>query len=357
MHRRKLLQAAGGLAVGTALGSTPAFAAAPTTIRIGVAQPAIGTPPGFYGSSASIAHAKGWIEEEFKADGTRIEWIFFKGAGPAVNEALTNDQLDFAMQGDLPSIVGRAGGLKTKILLGSGIRANIYLAVPPDSPIRSIKDLRGKRVSIFKGTNAHLPVMRILESAGLTEKDIRGINLDSGTSRAAIATKDIDAAFGGVDLLVLRNQGLARIVYTSKGDNPVYTRQSHVLVTERFANANPDATQRVVNALVRTARWCSDDSNRDEIFRLWARTGFPYEVWKEDYDGEPLRVRFNPRFDAFLRDRYRDAVEQAVRFKLTRKSFDTTHWLDASYVDKAVQTLKLQNYWPEYQPNGKIVGA
>ncbi|RBA24719.1 ABC transporter substrate-binding protein [Herminiimonas fonticola] len=130
----------------------PAFADNPTTIRIGVAQPAVGNPPGIAGSTLAIAHAKDWREEEFKRDNIKVEWFFFKGAGPAVNEALTNDQLDFALQGDLPSIIGRAGGLKTKVILATSTRANIYLAVPPDSPIKTPKDIRGKRVAFFKGT-------------------------------------------------------------------------------------------------------------------------------------------------------------------------------------------------------------
>lgn len=349
--------AAGGLgalaaASGLANAQTP-----PAVIRVGIAQPAIGNPPGFYGSSVSIAHAKGWIEEEFKKDNIRIEWFFFKGAGPAVNEALTNQQLDFAFQGDLPAIVGKAAGLKTRLILATGVRSNIYLAAPPDSGIRSVKDLRGKRVAVFKGTNAQLPINRLLEANGLTEKDVRIINLDTATSKAALITKDIDAAFGGLDLIQLRINGTAKIVYTSKGDSPVFTRQGHVLVTEEFADRFPEITTRFTKAVVRTARWASDDLNRDEVFRIWARTGFPYEVWKEDYEGEPLRVRFNPQFDPFLTARYRDAVEQAYKFKLTRAKFDADKWIDRRYLNAALRELKLENYWPVFEANGKILGA
>lgn len=353
--RRELLSWGAATA---ALAATGARAqGTPSVIRIGVAQPAIGNPPGFYGSSVSIAHAKGWIEEEFKKDGLRVEWFFFKGAGPAVNEAITNRQLDFAFQGDLPAIVARAAGLKTRLILATGVRSNIYLAVPPDSPIQSVKDLRGKRVAIFKGTNAQLPINRLLEANGLTEKDLRAVNLDTATAKAALATKDIDAVFGGLDLIQLRLNNTARIVYTSKGDSPIFTRQGHVLVTDEFAQAHPEITTRVVRAIVRTARWASDDVNRDEVFRLWARTGFPFEVWKEDYDGEPLRVRFNPQFDPFLTARYRDAVEQAYKFKLTRSRFNVDQWIDRRFLNAALKDLKLETYWPEYQADGRINGA
>jgi sulfonate transport system substrate-binding protein len=360
MHRRTLLKHAiwSGLGLSAALSGRNARAAnAPTVIRIGVAQPGIGDPPAFSGSSPAIANSKGWIEEEFKPAGIKVEWFFFKGAGPAVNEALSNRQLDFAYQGDLPAIVARSAGLKTRLVMAAGVRANIYLAVPANSPIQSVKDLRGKRVAIFKGTNAQLPIDRVLEANGLTEKDLRAINLDQATTLAALTTSDIDAAFGNINLLRLRDKHAIRIVYTSKGASPVFTAQGHVLVTEEFSDRYPEITARAVKAFVKAAHWSSDDANRDEVFRLWARAGTPYEHWKEDFAGEPLRVRLNPNFDPFLIARYKDAIEQAYKFKLTRAKFDADQWIDQRYLRAALKELRLENYWPVFQPDGKILGA
>ncbi|CAG9166569.1 ABC transporter substrate-binding protein [Cupriavidus pampae] len=363
--RRQALRTLGTAATLASLGSltpfsafsAPSAGARPEVIRIGVAQPATGTPPTFAGSSLSIAHAKGWIEEAFKPTGTRVEWYFFKGAGPTVNEALTNRQLDFALQGDLPSIVARGAGLKTKLVLATGVRTNIYIGVPPDSPLKTVADLRGKRVSLFKGTNMHLPALRLLESQGLTEKDVRLLNLDTAGYLAALTTRDIDAAIGAMDILRLRDKGAVRVLYTSKGQSPIYTRQSHVLVTEDFAGRYPEATQQFVRTAVESARWASDERNREEVLRTWARAGTPYEHWKEDFDGEPLRVRLNPNFDPFLVTRYKDAVEQAYRFRLSRARFDVDQWIDQRYLRTALNDLKLQTYWPIYQPDGKILGA
>ena len=80
--RRSVLRqlAAGGAALLTlplqsasAANAATSGGAKPSTIRIGVAQPGIGNPPVFSGSSAAVAHAKGWVEEEFKADGIKVE--------------------------------------------------------------------------------------------------------------------------------------------------------------------------------------------------------------------------------------------------------------------------------------------
>ncbi|MUI13491.1 PhnD/SsuA/transferrin family substrate-binding protein [Massilia dura] len=334
-------------AIALAGAAAQAFAAAPAVIRVGVASPAHGSPPGISGSSIAIAHATGAIEQEFKADNIKVEWFFFKGAGPAVNEALSNKQLDFAFQGDLPSIIGKAAGLKTRLILATGIRANLYLAVPPDSTIRKVEDLRGKRVAFFKGTNGQLPINRLLAAHGLAEKDLRVVNLDTATSQAALTTKDIDAVFGGYDLIKLRDKGVARIVYTSKGDSPVFTRQSHMLVTDDFAGKYPEQTRRFVKAVVKAARWSSDDANREEVFRMWARPGTAkLEHWKEDYEGQPLRTRLSPLFDPFLTERYKDAVEHAYQFRLIRRKFDVDTWIDRSFLNATLKELKLESYWP-----------
>lgn len=68
----------------------------PATVRIGVATGGVGTPPRTGGSTTGIVNAQGLLEKEFERDGIQVQWIFFKGAGPAVNEALVNKQLDFA---------------------------------------------------------------------------------------------------------------------------------------------------------------------------------------------------------------------------------------------------------------------
>ncbi|WP_348756286.1 ABC transporter substrate-binding protein [uncultured Aquincola sp.] len=356
-RRGALRRLAAGGAASLGLPGGARAQAATHTLRIGVAQPAVGQPPSIAGSSMAIAHAKGWIEEAFQPEGVKVEWLFFKGAGPAVNEALTTGQLDFAFQGDLPAIVARSAGLQTRLILATGVRSNLYIGVPPDSPLKTVADLRGKRVSLFRGTNMHLPALRLLEAQGLAEKDLKILNLDTAGYLAALSTRDIDAAIGAMDILRLRDKGQVRVLYASKGDSPVFTRQSHVLVTDAYAAAHPQHVQRLVDAAVRTARWSSDEAHREEVLRLWARAGTPYEHWREDYAGEPLRVRLNPNFDPFLVARYKDAEAQTYRFKLSRKRFDVEGWIDTRYLQTALRQQGLQNYWPVYQADGKALGA
>ncbi len=89
------------------------------------------------------------------------------------------------------------------------MKTNLFIVVPADSPIQSVKDLRGKKFAVFKGTCLQLSTARILEANGLSEKDLRAINMDNAAAKAALTTKDVDAMIGLSDVLALRDQGVA----------------------------------------------------------------------------------------------------------------------------------------------------
>ena len=341
----------------TLTAATLSLAQTPSTIRIGVATGGVGTPPRTGSSTVGLVNAQGLLEQEFAKDGIKVEWIFFKGAGPAVNEALVNKQLDFAWQGDLPSIVHRASDVKTRIILGSGVRGGLYLAVPPDSNITKLEDLRGKRVAVFKGTNLHLAAVRALAAKGIKESDLKLINLDTAASQAALTTKDIDAAFGYVELFALRDKGAAKIVWSAAQDSFRYTRQTVLLVGDEFATKQPQIVQRVVDTVVKTARLYSDEAQRGELFAQWGKTELPEKYWREDFTGQPLRVRLSPLLDPFLVARYKDAAEEAYALKLIRSKPEIDTWFDRRFLNAALKSQKLEGWWPEYAADGQLVGS
>ncbi len=334
-----------------------AAAQAPKAVRIGVATGGVGSPPRTGSSTVGLVNAQGLLEKEFEKDGIKVEWTFFRGAGPALNEALVNRQLDFAWEGDLATIVHRAGGVKTRIIAGSGVRTGIYLGVPVDSPITKLEDLKGKRVSVFKGTNLHLAALRALAARGIKESDLKLINLDSAAAQAALTTKDIDAAFGYVELFALRDKGAAKVVWSAAQDSYRYTRQTVLLVTDDFAEKNPQIVQRVVTTLVKTAREYSDEQRRADLFVQWGKAELPEKYWREDFIGQPLRVRLSPLLDPFLVARYKDATNEAFALKLIRNKPDIDSWFDRRYLNAALKELKLEGYWPEYAADGELTGS
>ena len=91
-----------------------------------------------------------------------------------------------------------------------------------------------------------------------------------------------------------------------------------LLVTEDFAAKHPQAVQRVVTTLVKVAHRYSNEANRAELFERWGKTEYPEKIWREDFIGQPLRVRLSPLLDPFLVSRYKEAAKDAHALKLTR---------------------------------------
>jgi sulfonate transport system substrate-binding protein len=336
-----------------------ARADAPTEIRISVPGVGVGNRPVVGGSAAATAHLRGLLEEEFKPDGVRITWNFLRGAGPAVNELFANGLTDFSTLGDLPSIVGFASGLGYRALLASSVRGNSYIAVPADSPIQSISDLRGKRVAVFKGTASHLMANKILETFGLGERDVRLINMDTNTARLAIVTGDIDAAFGGIDFLALRDQGAARIIFTTRGGDAKLTSNGLFLGSESFVREYPEHTRRVVKTIVLAAKWLAErEGDAQPVYQLWTRSGSTFSSYKEDWTGESLKYKLSPLLDPYIYARYNVQIGAAHRLGLTRRTFDFAEFADPSFLNEVLRELKLEGYWaPRDADSGQAVNG
>ncbi|MDB6002140.1 MAG: ssuA [Rhizobacter sp.] len=330
----------------------------PKVIRFGLSSPGTGFPPRIsFTSVMAILGERKVLEEEFKKDGIKVEWVFFKGSGPAANEAMANRALDFSTVGDLPAVIGRSVGIPTRAILPTGSRTNTYVAVPANSPINSVAQLRGKRVAIAKGSAGQLSANRILAANGLTENDVKLINLDSGASQAAFAAGELDAVFGSLTLLRDRDkQHNVKIIYSTRNVDPLSTYQQYVVVYEPFAKKHPEIVKRVVTAIVRAAQWGSDEHHRDEVLNLWGDVGsVPVALHREELAGVPIAQRMSPLFDDFVRAKTRLTIADAQRFGLVRKPFDPNAWIDDSYLNAALKELGLEHFWPRHDAKGALL--
>jgi sulfonate transport system substrate-binding protein len=356
------LNSIGRLAAGAALAlgilTLGANAEEPLVVHVGYAAIGVDNRPYAEGTSAATARAGEYLEKEFANDpNIKIEWTFFKGAGPAVNEGFATDQLDFAYQGDLPSLIGRATGLKTKYLLASGARKPLYLAVAKDSGIKKIEDLRGRKIALQRGTNGHLAAIKILESHGLKERDVQVVNLDSAGTVAALSSKDIDAAFGDTQLINLAAKGSADVIYTTKGDDPRFGRNAGIIGREAFIDTHPEITQRVVDAFVKAAKWSSDEPNRATLFELWHKSGTPVPILEEYFSNDKLAYRNSPLVDDLLVSQYQEQAAKGKEFGLIRRDVDLNGWFEPKYLNSALERLNLTTFWQPYGADGKPVAS
>lgn len=349
--RRDLLRAATLAPLATLAGCGGTGDKSARVLRIGAPTVIGSTATQTYFGTVGIARTLRLFEREFSKDGIGVEFIGFSNA-PMVAQALANDQIDFAGHGDMVSIIARSGGARTKMLLPSNRLHNAYAVVPASSPIRSITDLRGKRVAFAVGNLIHLQVIRILRAQGLDLSDVRVVNLAPAASAAALIAGRIDAAFGNADILRLVQQRQARILFDTRRHYEMSGR-SAILVREEFSAQQPELTARAVRVLVEAARYGSDEGRREEVMKIWA-TGRAIEPLREDMRGETMRNALSPLLDPFIVDNYRRTQKDLQALGMLRGApFDIAGWIDRSYLDRALKDLGLESYWTPRDESGQ----
>lgn len=293
---------------------------------------------------------KAW-ETEFEKDGIKIEWNFFKGTGPAINEALANGTIDFASSGDLPSTAGRANGLPTRVIVGQGAGGGKrFVLVAANSTITKPADLIGKRITFQKGTYAHLMWNRyareVLGKDG--EKDFKVYSLTGGDQDVALASGSVDAIFPGSLDLVYRKT--ARVIDTLTLDKypSVAGNASSTYTTQKFIDKYPDIVYRWVKVYLKLADELYQEKNRDYVYKLSTLSGSSLKSVLEGNDDKgDIRLANLPIFDNYYKKQVQNAVKDEQTFKLIRKPVDVDAWWDRTFYDRALKELGLDVKWKD----------
>ena len=177
----KLFGLAMAMATALALGALP-VSAADKEVRVGFQK---------YGTLV-LLKGKGLLEQELAPLGYKVKWAEF-AAGPQMLEALKAGAIDIAQTGEAPPIFAQAAGPRlTYIAFEPPAPKGEAILVPKDSEIRSLADLKGKRIALNKGSNVHFLLVRALESAGLDYDQIEPVFLAPADARAAFASGSVD---------------------------------------------------------------------------------------------------------------------------------------------------------------------
>ncbi|WP_173912056.1 ABC transporter substrate-binding protein [Acinetobacter sp. Marseille-Q1618] len=327
--------------------------AKPTIIRFSTPYVGTGNRPVGYSNYYSTTQTLGLIEKEFQKDGIKIQWNNFKGAGPAINESFANGLVDITWIGDLPALIGKSSRLDTRLVAIAGTNDNAYLAVPTSSTAKSFADLKGKRIGFFKGTNLHLSIISTLKRQGLSEKDFRFVNTDGAVGYAALASGDLDAIWSNQTLFPVVDRGIAKIIYSTKQEPTANQLSGYVLVNSKFEQKYPEVVQRVVNVLVKQAAWESNPANKNELFKIWSKSGLPYANFNKAYAGVDLKRHSAPIFDAYNVSLIKQKLKAGQDLKLIRGNIDVDQWIEPKYVNNALKTLNLQGFWKPLNASGK----
>lgn len=222
-----------------------------------------------------IIKARGDLDKALKQKGINIKWVEFP-AGPQLLEGLNVGSVVFGEAGEAPPIFAQAANSKLVYIANQPAAPKAEaLIVPKDSNIRSIQELKGKRVVLNKGSNVHYLLLKLLEANHLKLSDIDVVYLPPADARAAFEKGAVDAWVIWDPFFAAAEQQLGAKVLAT-GENLVSNHQFY-LADREFAEQHPDVLKTVVNELNTTTQWVSQHQT-DAAKLLEQQTGLSTEI-------------------------------------------------------------------------------
>ncbi|SAK89106.1 aliphatic sulfonate ABC transporter periplasmic ligand-binding protein [Caballeronia hypogeia] len=256
--------------------SAATFAAVPASFA---QQPAHGQPRvlriGNQKGYLNLLKGRGTLEKRLGALGVTVSWTEFS-AGPVQLEALNVGSIDFGDVGEAPPIFAQAAGAPLVYVAATPARPKSEaVLVPAQSAIKTVAELKGKRVALNKGSNVHYFLVRLLRQHGLQYRDVELAFLAPADARAAFERGSIDAWVIWDPFLAAAQTSLnARILADASG---VVGNRAYYFSSQDYVAKNPDVIRVVIDDIKAADQWGKQNPDQlaSELARLW---GLPKPV-------------------------------------------------------------------------------
>lgn len=219
----------------------------------------------------------------------RVEWSEFPSAQTLL-EALKAGAVDAGAVGDAPFLFSAANatGIRAVSALRSeGASVSVAVLVPAGSPIRTLSDLRGRRVATGRGSIGHYLMLVALERAGLAPDAVRFIFLSPGDAKAALAAGSVDAwATWGSYIHLATSRDHDRIVVDNRG---LLTGVNFEAATDAAIRDKRPELADFLGRLAGAETWAA--SHPDAYAKAMARdTGLPEDIARKTVEGLSVRA-------------------------------------------------------------------
>ena len=215
----------------------------------------------YYNPSSLALKKFGWLEEDLAADGVNVTWTLSAGSNKA-NEYLRSDAVDFGSTAGAAALLARANGSAIQTVYIYSKPEWTALVVAKDSNVTTIEELKGKKIAATRGTDPYFFLLRALEQAGMTGKDVNIVNLQHADGKTALEHGDVDA-WAGLDPYMAQTEIEAgsKLIYR----NIDFNSYGFLNAREQFIGKYPGYVPRVLAAYEKARLWIlqhQDDAAR-----------------------------------------------------------------------------------------------
>lgn len=274
-----------------------------------------------------------------------IEWKNFTSGAPLTNEMVAG-RLDFGAMADFPGSLNGAAFQKAgkksiflSVLSGSTQGSGNGIVVPKDSPVQSIRDLKGKTISVPFASTAHGLLLRAIKAQGWNpDTDVQIITQAPEVAGSALQSGKVDAHADFVpfaDLFPYR--GFARKIYDGSQANAATFHGS--LVADDYAQKYPEIVVAYLRAAIEADRLITAEPEKysELISKV---TGIEPEVVYLFHGPLGLQTR-----DFSWKPEYRQALATSIAtLKLLKKTdadLDVNSFVDDRYLRTAFKASGL----------------
>lgn len=209
-------------------------------------------------NSVNILKGTGALEKALAAQGVQVAWYEF-AAGPQLLEALSTGAIDLGHAADAPSVFAQAAGKPVAYLAAEApYPKGIGIVVQNDAPLRTVADLKGKRVATGRGWNAQYLLALALEQAGLSYGDITPAYVNNAADAiAALQSGTVQAATLWDPFLAAAEKKLP--VHNLRDGQGLTNNRTFYLTTAAFAQAHPAVIKTFFAELAKASDWANNN--------------------------------------------------------------------------------------------------
>jgi len=236
----------GAGAIGLFVASSIAPAASADEVRLGYQKSSTLT---------AVLKVNGELEKALAPLGITLSWHEFNSGLPLL-EAINVGSIDFGADvADTVPIFAQAAGAKLAYVAEEAPSPAAQAIVAPQaSAIRTIADLKGKKIAVTKGAGSHYLLLAALARSGLNFKEISPAYLTQADGRAAFVSNNVDAWVAWDPFLTSAlRQSNGRIL--ADGRNGLASYKRYYLASAAFADKHDDVLNVIFAKLSETGKW------------------------------------------------------------------------------------------------------
>jgi sulfonate transport system substrate-binding protein len=203
----------------------------------------------------AILKANGDLEKALAPLGVTVSWHEFTSGLPLL-EAMNIGSIDFGADvADTVPIFAQAAGARLAYVAEEAASPSAQaIVVPQSSPIKTLADLRGKKVAVTKGAGSHYLLLAALAKAGLSFKDISPAYLTPADGRTAFIGNSVDA-WVAWDPYLSSTLKQSDVRVLADGSNGLASYKRYYLASAAYADKRGDVLNVIFNKLAETGQW------------------------------------------------------------------------------------------------------